>query len=563
MDYVSKEYIELIDSYSDAQSPDKGAPFIPYVLGKEVSDARGDDSRQVDAIVIGAGLGGLLTAAQLLKLGKHVIVLERLSRSGGRFTAKNFRGVQVSTGAVHMVPFGSSGVLSQMLRCLHVPHRFFDADVFGSFHVHGRQYRARGLLGVFKFLNPYQIFWFLRIGYLMFFCPLPQHEHTLPFDRWLERHIPIERNQQLIAFFQSISRFALSLELSQISTAEVIRITKNMLRYGAPAIVQGGCAGLTKQLEETIISLGGEIRLGYEVRQILHQDGRVAGVRVYNKTNGEELRFIAPLIVSDIGPRATSALFHNQQITQADVLSKIHAYPEGTRQTNDAMERSGQVVSHTQPQEASDLSPSVEAGVDCTCSAPISEAIGLKVHILSDVSLITHKGIMYCLDTKRIAGMVQPTNSDASLAPDGKHLLISHQVIQSNNIEEERALALADLRMLFGETFDTHCRILTMGTYRGEWPVNRLAQGTDTSTQTAVDGLFLVGDAVKPSGYLMVEGVAQSVNCFLDKLFQTPKGHTATNQEQKMWQVKNEATPPSRLNAIRWLWKAPGNSGKT
>jgi phytoene dehydrogenase-like protein len=329
-----------------------------------------------------------------------------------------------------------------------------------------------------------------------------------------------------------------------------------MLRYGAPAIVQGGCAGLIKQLEETIIGLGGEIRLGCEVQQILHQDGQIAGVRVHNKANGEEARFIAPLVVSDVGPRATSALLHNQQITQADVLSKIHA------QTNDAIEQRDQVVSHTQAQEASDLSPSVGAAIDCAHFVPTSEAIGLKVHMLSDISLIAHKGIMYCLDTKRIAGMVQPTNSDASLAPDGKHLLISHQVIQSNNIEEERALALADLRMLFGETFDTHCQILTMGTYRGEWPVNRLAQGTDTSTQTAVDGLFLVGDAVKPSGYLMVEGVAQSVNCFLDRLFQTSKGHTANDQQQKMWKVKNVAAPPSRLNAIRWLWKAPGNSGK-
>jgi hypothetical protein len=193
-------------------------------------------SKQVDAIIIGAGLGGLLTAVQLLKLGKHVIVLERLSRSGGRFTAKNFRGVQVSTGAVHMVPFGSSGVLSQMLRYLQVPHRFFDADVFGSFHVHGRQYHARGILGVFKFLNLYQIFWFLRIGYLMFFCRLPQNEHNLPFDRWLERHIPIKGNSQLISFFQSISRFALSLELSQISTGEVIRITKICYVTGLPLL---------------------------------------------------------------------------------------------------------------------------------------------------------------------------------------------------------------------------------------------------------------------------------------------------------------------------------------
>src|SRR5947199_3581607 len=97
------------------------------------------------------------------------------------------------------------------------------------------------------------------------------------------------------------------------------------------------------------------------------------------------------------------------------------------------------------------------------------EAVGLKVHILSDVSLIPHKGIMYCLDTQRIAGMVQPTNSDPRLAPPGKHLLISHQVIQSNNIEEEKALALADLRQMFGETFEKHCRILTISAYRGEW----------------------------------------------------------------------------------------------
>ena len=66
--------------------------------------------------MIGAGLGGLLSAAHLLQRGKQVVVLERLSHSGGRFTAKTFQGVQVSTGAVHMVPFGSSGVLARMFR---------------------------------------------------------------------------------------------------------------------------------------------------------------------------------------------------------------------------------------------------------------------------------------------------------------------------------------------------------------------------------------------------------------------------------------------------------------
>ncbi len=464
-----------------------------------------------DAIVIGAGLGGLLSAAQLLQRGKRVLVLERLPHSGGRFTAKTFQGVQVSTGAVHMVPFGSSGVLAQMLRRLRIPHRIFDADVFGSFYVHGKQYRSRGLLGVYKFLGLRQFFWFTRLGYLMFFRKLPADEQNLPFRIWLERHIDVKRNPELVAFFERISRFALSLELDAVRTAEVVRITKNMFRFGAPGIVEGGCGTLTTELEQQLRRRGAEVRLRCDVMQILHEDEQVTGVRVRNKESGEEAFYVAPLVVSDIGPRATHALLDNRKVTQAEVLKKLKEEDTATKPHHE-----------------------------------LEEAVGLKVHFLSDISLIPHKGILYCLDTQRIAGIVQPTNCDPRLAPPGKHLLISHQVIQNGNIEEEKALALADLRKVFGETFDKQCRVLTMSAYRGEWPVNRVAQGADVAAKTPVQGLYLVGDAVKPSGYLMVEGVAQSVNTVLDLL-------DANGQSNVM-------KPPSRLNAFRWLWEAPGNS---
>ena len=479
-----------------------------------------------DAIVIGAGLGGLLSAAQLLQRGKRVIVLERLPHSGGRFTAKTFRGVQVSTGAVHMLPFGSSGVLAKMLRHLQIPHRILDADVFGSFHVNGKQYRSRGLLGIFKFLGPRQFFWFTRIGYLMFLRSMSPHERVLPFDTWLAKHCDVNRNRELVAFFERISRFALSLELHSVTTAEVVQITKNMFSYGAPGIVQGGCGALTAALEHRLIEKGTEVRLCHDVLQIYTGEGHVTGVRVRDKISGEESLFHAPLVVSDIGPRATNALLHNQQITQAQVLKK--------QQT---------------------IAP---AGTD---DQGVQEAVGLKVHILSDVSLIPHRGIMYCLDTQRIAGMVQPTNCDPRLAPAGKHLLISHQVIQSNSIEEEKSLALADLHKLFGAMFDRHCRILTMSAYRGEWPVNRIAQGEDVAVETDVEGVYLVGDAVKPSGYLMVEGVAQSVNQFLDVFDDIEFGdRDGSPTPPRIRRPRNVAPPPSRLNALRWLWNAPGNA---
>ena len=472
-----------------------------------------------DVIIIGAGLGGLLSAAQLVQRGKRVAIVERLPHSGGRFTAKTFQGAQISTGAVHLIPFGSSGVLARMLSRLRVPHRFFDADVFGSFYVHGKQIRSRGILGLIKVFGPRQFFWFTRIGYLMFFRSLPKEQRGLPFDQWLEYHIDVKRNPELTAFFTSISRFALSLELHQISTEEVIKTTKHMFRFGAPAIVEGGCGALTKELEQYVLERGGDLHLYHDVLQILREDNQVIGVRARDKAKSEESLFLAPLVVSDIGPRSTDALLQNRQITQSEVLKQQGKY-------------------------SIDLEP-------------LPEAIGLKVHVLSDVSLIPHKGIMYCLDTQRIAGMVQPTNFDPGLAPDGKHLLISHQVIQSGDIEDEKRLAIADLRKMFGETFEKHCRILTMSAYRGEWPVNRIAQGADLPSSTPVQGLYLVGDAVKPSGYLMVEGVAQSVNHFLDILESTENDGTQSPAHN------NVISPPSRLNAFRWLWEAPGNARKS
>ena len=490
-------------------------------------------TQQFDAIVIGAGLGGLLSAAQLLQRGKRVLILERLPHCGGRFTAKTFQGAQISTGAVHMLPFGSSGVLSRALQSLRVPHRIFDADVFGSFHVRGKQIRSRGILGVFKVFGPRQFFWFTRVGYLMFLKRLPAAERKLPFDTWLARHIDVQRNPELVAFFASISRFALSLELHQITTEEVVQTTKHMLRFGAPGILQGGCGTLTAELERRVLEQGAALRLRADVLHILQEDSQVTGVRVLDKASGSEEVLYAPLVVSDIGPRATEALLRNQPMKQAQVLQ----------------------------QQSEERKIRQEENTDAPVMGGQPEAIGLKVHLLSDMSLIPHKGIMYCLDTQRIAGMVQPTNADPHLAPEGKHLLISHQVMQSANIEEEKALALADLRLLFGETFGQHCRVLTMSAYRGEWPVNRLAQGTDIASATELQGLYQVGDAVKPAGYLMVEGVAQSVNQFLD-LLDTLESEQAREPlgTPNARQSRHVVSPPSRLNALRWLWQAPGNS---
>src|SRR5215469_2727379 len=239
-----------------------------------------------DVIVIGAGLGGLLCAAQFLQRRQRVVVVERLSHPGGRFTAKTFRGAQVSTGAVHMLPFGTNGELAAMLRALGVPHRIHDSEVFASFHLRGRQYVCRSVLQLAGVLGPRQFAEFVRLGGAMLLKKPTPAEARQTYREWLDQRISAGRSPELYRYFERVCHFALSVDLEDVSYPEIVETTKNMFRYGAPGIVDGGCAALTGELEQRVITAGGEVRLQQDVLAITSMDGVVTGVRVRDKQSG-------------------------------------------------------------------------------------------------------------------------------------------------------------------------------------------------------------------------------------------------------------------------------------
>jgi phytoene dehydrogenase-like protein len=476
------------------------------------------DQCEFDVIVIGAGLGGLLSAAQFLRRGRRVVVVERLAHPGGRFTAKTFQGAQVSTGAVHMLPFGSNGELAGMLRRLEVPHRVHDSEVFASFHVRGRQHVCRSLFQLLSVLGPRQFAEITRLGTEMYFSRPAPAAGGLTFANWLGRRSTRARSPEVWAFFERICHFALSIDMDAVSYAEVVETSKNMFRYGAPGVVDGGCAAVTGELERRVLAAGGELRMRQDVERILADGGAVTGIEVRDKASGTLTRLRAPMVISNIGPEATRRLTER---------TRPVVEPQNSRADGDPSETAPRVAS------------------------------GLKVHLLSDYSVIPHRGIMFCLDTERIAGVVQPSNSDRRLAPPGKHLLITHQLMRSDDVNVEREAARADLRRLFGDDFGTRVRILTMSQYRGEWPVNRIAQGEDVSPATDIAGLYLVGDAVKPSGYLMVEGVAQSVNALLDTLDELDAAprHLGTGAASR--RPSHLPARPGMHRALYWLIAPP------
>jgi phytoene dehydrogenase-like protein len=209
------------------------------------------------------------------------------------------------------------------------------------------------------------------------------------------------------------------------------------------------------------------IRKNTPAQQLLLNQGRnhICGVTLLDRHTQKTYTVKTPLVISNVGPSATLKLCHAAGLSTGAVQS----------------------------------------------IPPPPTATGLKVQVLSPKSLINHASIMFCLDTRRIAGIVQISNLDPDLAPPGKHLLISHQVVpQHADWRQERQLALQDWRDLFAADFD-NCQVLGTSHFSAHLPVNWAAQGHDWRQQIfAGQGLWMVGDGMKPEGLIMVEGVAAS-----------------------------------------------------
>jgi phytoene dehydrogenase-like protein len=421
-----------------------------------------DNTESFDVVVIGAGMGGMLAACQLAQAGKRVLLVEKLSFLGGRFSGFQVAGAEVPSGAFHTFPHGANGPFAQALQRSGIDIDIPDANVFASFHVDGEHIIAK---------NP--------IAGLMIFMPAGKRIAVLKgiLQSWWKKEynsslgdwfVEIGIPEQIQLVLDRFSQFALSTTIFDIPFAEARKVTGMIFKYGLPGVPVGGARQLARQLGQAARKAGVVIRKHTQVQDLLVENDRVSGVKLFNRRGKESYRVAAPVVISNIGPGSTFRL----------------------------CEAAGMSFESGQPMPQ--LPPA---------------AVGLKLIVLSPKSLIDHNSIMFCLDTQRVAGILQASNSDPNLAPPGKHLLISHQTIPTGaDWQEERQLALQDWRYLFGSDYDK-CEVLGSSHFPANFPVNWAVQGHDLRTQVfAEQGLWMVGDGLKPEGLMMVEGVGASAD---------------------------------------------------
>ncbi|UCE12776.1 MAG: FAD-dependent oxidoreductase [Candidatus Heimdallarchaeota archaeon] len=410
-------------------------------------------------------MGGLLSAALLAKQGQNCFLAEKLPFFGGRFTSIRHQGFEIPTGAVHMIPHAHKGPLGNLLlQNLNLNLEVHTTENFTSWYWPSRTpIRHRRFWGVLKAFPKMRqrislvrkLLWGLRGA----------EQHSESFREFLQARTG---DPQIFKFFNAITGFALSLDISQISTASMYRVLKRLHEKGRPGVPVGGCKTVITALVNNIQESPSVLQRNCELKKLEIDGSFIESAVCQNTSTNEEFNICAKQFILNMG---------HSQVNQ--VLSNSH-------------------LPYRLP------------------SAPIAAGGGFAYR--STTSILESSGIALFPENEYVKGAVEPTITSPNLAPPDEHLFITHQVFHSNNIVRDTRHARDELLATFPQLKEED--ELCIHTFHKDWPVNYSRQGEDLSNfSSVIPNLFFVGDSYKGnSGWMMTEGIAYGVKRVIKRI---------------------------------------------
>ncbi len=419
-----------------------------------------------DLFIAGGGLGGLLSAAKLAQNKQKTILAEKLPFLGGRFTSFRYRGFEIPTGAVHMIPHSQKGPLGKiLLEELKLPLEIQNVEKYTAWYWPERKHiRHRSFWGIFKAFPKTSQRLFIMRKFLL--DARKSEQYTESFHEYLEART---EDPQIFQFFNAVTGFALSLNIKQISTASMFRVFKRLYEGGRPGIPIGGCKAVIRSLSNYINKIeGNKIQKECEVIKLEMDGDRIKTAICRDIQSEDEYEIQANDFILNLGPKQTNRLLYASKLP-------------------------------------SELPP-----------APIARGGGFCFRTKS--SVLGSSAIAQFPENEYIKGAIEPTNISPDLAPTGEHLLLTHQVFHSADIKQDCKRARDELFLTFPQLKEED--ELCVHTYHKDWPVNSAAQGNDLSNfSSEIPNLYFVGDGYKGNqGWIMAEGVAYGVKKVVDKI---------------------------------------------
>lgn len=397
-----------------------------------------------DAIVIGAGAGGLFTAARLQHQGYRTLVVERLDKVGGRASTTDVDGFKVNDGAI-VIEVG--GVTERTCREVGAPFDIREPSPPILYRIKGKDVDVTG--GGWGFLLQKLTRQGAKlvggIGAARKDDGLPEDEVTL--QEWVSKYT---KNEGVHGIFRNMAASVFAVGSEDLPARVFLTYFTRKSAFKRFGFHPEGTIGLWKGLAETIERDGGEIRLSTEVEQILLDGDTVTGVVL---DGGETIS--APIVISNVGPAATLGLLGEGNV------------PADYQETVKRADRPTAMIT---------------------------------VNFASQERLIDAPGMLSFASSRRLAYIANYTDICPEMAPEGWNLYVGTAVPKPSvgDFDEaaEYELLMEDLRDTI-PGFDERARILSTVTTRDGWPPQRAVAGFDMSHDTPFVGLWNVGDAVK------------------------------------------------------------------
>jgi phytoene dehydrogenase-like protein len=401
-----------------------------------------------DAVVIGAGAGGMSAAARLAAAGKKVLLAERLGRLGGRASSETIDGHIVNIGAIAIE---RGGVFEETFDLVGVPLDIREPSPATVFYIDGKVINvAKGgwgmLLGTFtkqaakigaKFADA-------RAG------DLP--EAKMSTHEWLSQYT---KNETVHAIFRNLCAAifaANSDELPARAFLTYFAIKGAFKRFG---FCPRGTVGLWNDLGDGIRRHGGGIWLNSPVTALHTANGRVTALDIEHE--GSTRRVEAGVVIGNIGPAATVAL-PGAEAFGAEYVARARSTPR--------------------------------------------PAANIVINFATRERLLDVPGLVTFGKTRRLCNMGELTATCPELAPEGWYQYVAYAVPRPaiGDFDEQAEIeeSLADLRELFPGFKDA--KMLSVRVMRNDWPAQRSCAGFDMPQDTPLANFWHVGDAVKDYG---------------------------------------------------------------
>jgi phytoene dehydrogenase-like protein len=400
-----------------------------------------------DAIVVGAGAGGLFSAARLAHLGYRTLVVESLDKVGGRASTDVVDGFRVNVGAI-VIEVG--GITEET--CLEVGAKFDIREPSPPilYRIKGKDVDVTG--GGWGFLlsklTRQGAKLVTGLGAARNDSGLPEDE--LSTDEWVQKYT---KNEGVRGIFRNMCASVFAVSSEELPAKVFLTYFTRKSAFKRFGFHPEGTIGIWQSLAESIEDNGGQIWMSSQVASISIANGAVTGVEVLR--GGVRHTVTAPVVVSDVGPAATIGLVGPDSF-DADYLALI-----------DKKNR--------------------------PCSM-------IAANFASQERLIDAPGMLSFAKSRRLAYVANFTDTCPEMAPPGWNLYVGTSVPKPavGDFDEaaEIELLMQDLRDEF-PGFDEKARILSVNVTRDEWPPQRAVAGYDMPHDTTIAGLWNVGDGVK------------------------------------------------------------------